>query len=255
MTIERPSGRQLVALKNQIVKGFNDSHWRELGVLTDTFDIVTGDTRLLRSLSWGDSDYEGNVLEMIKNIIDASPDNYALLLDFVARTCPEGGEFVSSSDEGSRRIVFSPSVFKVPGEKPDINLVSVMMPFDGSMRPVYETIKAAASATEFKCKRADDIWDDSTVIQDVFSLIFQSYIVVCDFTDKNPNVFYEAGIAHTLGKHVIPITQNAEHIPFDLRHHRYAKYLNNAEGLEALQQELEDRLTSLSKKKAQANWA
>jgi len=54
---------------------------------------------------------------------------------------------------------------------------------------------------------------------------------------------------------VIPITQNAEHIPFDLRHHRYAKYLNNAEGREALQQELEDRLNVLAKKKPQANWA
>lgn len=255
MSTDRPSGRQLVALKNQIVKGFNDSHWRELGMLTDTFDMVTGHSRLLRSLSWGDPDYEGNVLEMIKNIIDADPNNYALLLDYVARTCPEGGEYVSSTDDGLRRIVFSPSVFKVPGEKPDINLVSVMIPFSGSLRPVYETIKAAAAATGYDCTRADDIWDDSTVIQDVFSLIFRSHIVICDFTDKNANVFYEAGIAHTLGKHVIPITQNAEHIPFDLRHHRYATYLNNAEGRDVLQQELEDRLRTLAKKKPLANWA
>jgi hypothetical protein len=254
MPADRPSGRQLVALKNQIVSGFNDSHWRELGTLTDTFDMVTRHPRLLRSLSWADPDYEGNVLEMIKNIIDADPNNYAILLDYVARTCPEGGEFVSCEDDGARRIVFSPMVFKVPGEKPNLNLVSVMMPFDGSMRPVYDTIKSAASATGYDCKRADDIWDDSTVIQDVFSLIFQSYIVVCDFTGKNPNVFYEAGIAHTLGKHVIPITQNPEHIPFDLRHHRYAQYLNNAEGREGLQKELEDRLNVLAKKKPLANW-
>jgi hypothetical protein len=255
MSSDRPSGRQLVALKNQIVSGFNDSHWRELGTLTETYDMVTGHRRLLRSLSWGDSDYEGNVLEVIKNIIDADPKNYAILVDYVSRTCPEGGEFVSCEDDGARRIVFSPTVFKVPGEKPDLNLVSVMMPFDVSMRPVYDTIKLAASATGYQCKRADDIWDDSTVIQDVFSLIFQSYIVVCDFTGKNPNVFYEAGIAHTLGKHVIPITQNPEHIPFDLRHHRYAKYLNNTEGRDGLQKELEDRLNVLARKKALANWA
>ena len=254
MLTDHPSGRQLVVLKNQIVSGFNDSHWRELGVLTDTFDIITNHPRLLRSLSWGDPDYEGNVPEMIKNIIDADPNNYAVLLDYVSRTCPEGGEFVSSADDGARRIVFSPMVFRIPGEKPNINLVSVMMPFDESMRSVYDTIKSAATATGYECKRADDIWDDSTVIQDVFSLIFQSYIVICDFTGKNPNVFYEAGIAHTLGKHVIPITQNSEHIPFDLRHHRYAKYLNNAEGREVLQQELEDRLKVLSEKKSQTTW-
>ena len=62
------------------VKGFNDSHWREFGTLTETFDIVTGHPRLLRSLSWNDPDYEGNVLEMIKSIIDADPDNYANFL-------------------------------------------------------------------------------------------------------------------------------------------------------------------------------
>lgn len=255
MPSDRPSGRQLVALKDQIVGTFNDSHWRELGTLTDTLELVTRHPRLLRSLSWGDTDYEGHVLETIKDIIDAAPENYAIVCDYVARKCPDGGELVSCDDNGARRIVFSPMVFKVPGEKPDINLVSVMMPFDAPMRPVYDTIKAAAETTGFKCRRADDIWDDSTVIQDVFSLIFQSYIVVCDFTGKNANVFYEAGIAHTLGKHVIPITQNAEHIPFDLRHHRYAQYLNNAEGRDGLQQELENRLTVLRKKQSLVNWA
>jgi hypothetical protein len=254
MSTDRPSGKHLVSLKNQIVKGFNESHWRELGALTETLDMVTQHSRLLRSLSWGDDDYEGNALQMIKNIIDADPNNYHILLDYVARTCPEGGEFVSSEDDGARRIVFSPTVFKVPVEKPDINLVSVMMPFDGALQPVYETIRNAAATCGFECKRADDIWDDSTVIQDVFSLIFRSYIVVCDFTGRNPNVFYEAGIAHTLGKHVVPITQNAEHIPFDLRHHRYAQYLNNAEGRDGLQKELADRLRVLAGRQSQVTW-
>jgi hypothetical protein len=255
MAVNSPSGRQLVAIKNQIASHFSDSDWLELGMLTETYEMVMQHPRLLRSLSWNDPDYEGNVLEMIKSIIDAEPNNYAILLDYVNRKCPEGGEFVSSEDSGARRIVFSPMVFKVPNEKPNINLVSVMMPFDSSMYAVYDTIKAAATATNYECKRVDDIWNDSTVIQDVFSLIFQSYIVVCDFTGKNPNVFYEAGIAHTLGKHVIPITQNSEHIPFDLRHHRYAEYLNNSEGRAGLQKELEGRLSILHEKKSLAIWA
>ena len=83
-------------------------------------------------------------------------------------------------------------------------------------------------------------------MQDVFSLIFQSFIVVCDFSNKNPNVFYEAGIAHTLGKHVVPIKQSEQDIPSDLQHHRYAKYLNNSEGLEALEQELYSRFVTLN---------
>jgi hypothetical protein len=250
----QPSGRELVGLKDQVVKVFNESNWRELGALTETLDQVEGHPHLLRSLSWNDPDYEGIVLQMLRRMISAHPGNYDVVLTYINRTCPEHGEFISSSDEGARRIVFSPMVFKVPGERPNINLVSVMMPFDAAFGAVYETIKAATTATGFECRRVDDMWDDSTVVQDVFSLIFQSYVVVCDFTGKNPNVFYEAGIAHTLGKHVIPITQNEDHIPFDLRHHRYAYYLNNVEGRESLQQELENRLTVLAKKKPLANW-
>ena len=252
---QRPSGQQLVALKNQVVQGFNESHWLELGAITETLDAVSNHPRLLRSLSWGDDDYEGHVLQILKDMIEARPENYPLMLDYISRTCPEGGEFISSSDDGARRIVFSPSAFSVPSEKPDPSLVSVMMPFTASLAAVYDTIKTAAFSAGFKCLRADDIWDDSTVIQDVFSLIFRSYIVVCDFSGRNPNVFYEAGIAHTLGKHVIPITQSAEDIPFDLRHHRYALYLNNGEGREKLCEEISSRMNNLAAKRIHTPWA
>ena len=88
------------------------------------------------------------------------------------------------------------------------------------------------------CKRVDDIWVDSTIIQDVFSLIYHSKIVICDFTGKNANVLYEAGIAHTLGRTVIPLAQHISDIPFDLRHHRHLMYLPNKEGLEDLKNKL-----------------
>jgi len=154
-----------------------------------------------------------------------------------------------------RRIVFTPSVFNVPDGEVNHELASAMMPFAAVLKPVYKTIQSACSTNDFDCQRADDIWDDSTVIQDVFSLIFRSYIVICDFTGKNSNVFYEAGIAHTLGKHVVPITQSADDVPFDLRHHRYIKYLNNREGLEVLEQELSKRIETLASKRKALPWA
>ena len=43
-------------------------------------------------------------------------------------------------------------------------------------------------------------------------------------------MFYETGIAHTLGKHVIPITQSSDDVPFDLRHHRYILYTTTVRG-------------------------
>jgi hypothetical protein len=96
-----------------------------------------------------------------------------------------------------------------------------------------------------RCRRADEIWESPAIIQDIVSLIDRSRVVICDCTGRNPNVFYEIGIAHTLGREVILITQIASDIPFDLRHLRYVHYLNNAEGLQTLCAALEKRLTAL----------
>jgi hypothetical protein len=75
--------------------------------------------------------------------------------------------------------------------------------------------------------------------------MYRSRLVVCDFSKRNPNVFYEAGIAHTLGKPVIPIVQNPEDIPFDLRHIRFIKYHDNREGREKLQHDIEQKLLNI----------
>lgn len=144
------------------------------------------------------------------------------------------------------RAFVSPTVFRIPSLEVEANLVSVMMPFDASFRNVYTAIRESCSLANLECKRVDDVWEDAVVMQDVFSLIFRSKIVVVDFSTRNPNVFYETGIAHTLGKPVVPITQNEEDVPFDLRHHRYVRYLNNGEGLQDLVQKLASRLRTLS---------
>lgn len=156
--------------------------------------------------------------------------------------------FVSTakgSIKAKRVVTFSPSVFDVPDETMDDNLVSVMMPFEMSFDSVLAAIKQSCAKVEMNCLRADDIWESSTIIQDVFKLIYCSSIVVVDFSGRNPNVFYEAGIAHTLGKNVIPITQNLDDVPFDLRHHKVLKYLDNTQGLDDLSSHLESRLKTL----------
>ncbi len=240
------SGEQLLQLKNLAVEDFDESNWKELGALTDMLDEVEKHPRLLRSLGWGDPDYDGLALTFLKKMIGQNDENLNIVQEYISQKCTNAGEDVSSEKKVGRKIIFSPTIFDVPTELVNPSLVSVMMPFQSELSEVYKTIQAAAHELGLSCRRADDIWDHSIVIQDVFSLIFQSQVVICDFTGKNPNVFYEAGIAHTLGKHVIPITQSAQDIPFDLQHHRYAKYLNNTEGLQKLKEDLVSRLSTLT---------
>lgn len=254
MMHSRISGQDLIQLKDAIVQDFNSSDWHELGALTNMIDEVERHPRLLRSLSFGDPDYDGLALTFLRKMIGQEDENLDTVVKFIHKKCRNAGENISSEVAQGRKLVFSPTIFDVPSEPIDTDLIAVMMPFDASMSSVYSTIVSAAQQAGFECQRADNIWDHSAVIQDVFSLIFKSYIVVCDFTGKNPNVFYEAGIAHTLGKHVVPITQSEQDVPFDLRHHRFAKYLNNGEGLEALKEDLVSRFSTLATKRPISGW-
>jgi len=157
-------------------------------------------------------------------------------------------EFISTATDVKKVkkvITFLPSVFSVPEKPINPNLVSVRMPFKMEYDKVLEIIKAACHDVGMPCQRVDDIWNNSAIIQDIFELIYCSSIVIVDFSGKNPNVFYEAGIAHTLGKNVIPITQSIEDIPFDMRHHRSIQYLNNNEGLLKLKTHLETKIKAL----------
>jgi hypothetical protein len=141
-----------------------------------------------------------------------------------------------------------PTVFTLPQESIDPNLVSVMMPFDSGFNGVFAALQSAVSAAGMRCLRADNIWEHHVLIQDVVKLIASARVVICDLTGKNANVFYEAGIAHALGQDVILIAQHETDIPFDLRHIRYVKYLNNAEGLRMLAESVKKRLQSLISK-------
>jgi hypothetical protein len=127
----------------------------------------------------------------------------------------------------------------------DTDLVSVMMPFTAKFDAVYSALQEAASSAGLKCMRADDFWEHHAVIQDIVNLIARARVVICDCSGRNPNVFYEVGIAHSLGKEVILITQSENDVPFDLRHLRYVHYLNNGEGLIKLSAAVQSRIRTI----------
>lgn len=145
------------------------------------------------------------------------------------------------------KFVFQPRVFRPEAVdlKTDSNLVSVMMPFEAKFDHVLDAIRQACEYHDLNCVRADDIWEETAIIDEIFSLICRSGIVICDLTDRNPNVLYEMGIAQTIGKPVVMITQSDSDIPFDVKHHRYLKYLNNNQGREEMRDALADRLATI----------
>jgi hypothetical protein len=141
-----------------------------------------------------------------------------------------------------------PTAFALPFAPPDPDRIAVMMPFQAEFDSVWSMLKAVGQAGGWVCQRADDIWEDSVLVNDVVALIARSKVVICDLTGRNANVFYEAGIAHTLGRDVVLITQSPDDVPFDLRHHRYIRYLGNDQGLADLKRSLSGRLDTLMRR-------
>lgn len=242
---------RLFALHEFVRTYFTKADWFRVAYLTDTVDLIEDHPRLLRSLDFQDDDYDGNSLQVLSKLIGDGTANLTELERYVEgrkaginRIVPVASAFISTvqTRQPERVVTFAPDVFRIPDKLVETNVLSVMMPFEGRFSGTYSAIGNVCARLGIDCKRADDIWDNSILIQDVFDLIFTSRAVITDFTDRNPNVFYETGVAHTLGKLVIPITQSVSDIPFDLRHHRALTYLPNTEGLAKLEKDLEKKL-------------
>lgn len=57
----------------------------------------------------------------------------------------------------------------------------------------------------------------SKLDNEIYTAILNSSFVIADLTGRNPNVMYELGIAHVLGKPALNVTQEStENIPFDI---------------------------------------
>jgi len=116
--------------------------------------------------------------------------------------------------------------------------VFVILPFKNTL--VFEKIiKPVLSNVGFTCKKADDIFNTGTLMQNIADSIRESAVIIADLTDKNANVFYELGIAHAFNRKVILLTQNDEDVPSDLKAYRYYKYsVNSTDGINNFEETL-----------------
>jgi len=122
--------------------------------------------------------------------------------------------------------------------------VFVLMPFLATLKPVYDDhIIKVGKKLGLTVSRADDFFTTHSVMRDIWGAICTSKIVIADCTGRNPNVFYEIGLSHVVGKPVVLITQNSDDVPFDLRNLRYILYEFTPRGMETFEAVLTKTLT------------
>jgi hypothetical protein len=101
----------------------------------------------------------------------------------------------------------------------------VAMPYGPAwFKPVKRSICTAAKAVGFQAEVSSDLATPGTITDQIWQGIRRADVVVADVTESNPNVFYELGLAHALGKEVIVITQVRSLVPFDIRASRVITY-------------------------------
>jgi hypothetical protein len=120
----------------------------------------------------------------------------------------------------------------------------VVMPFAPEMDDIYhlgirETVQIVGGA----CERADEIQHTGGILQKIYDSIRGASIVIAEVSLPNPNVFYEIGFAHALGKPVVLLTRDIASSPFDLRGYNHIVYRSIVE----LRSSLESMLRQLLK--------
>lgn len=99
------------------------------------------------------------------------------------------------------------------------------MPFSSVFEDAYRlAIKPACEAAGAYTERVDEQIFSGSILERIYNQISKADLVVADLSERNPNVFYEVGYAHAIGKTTILLTRNTEDIPFDLKHFPHIIY-------------------------------
>ena len=90
MAITQEQRIRLMRVKDFIVShGFSESDWYNVGVLTDSYSTVEKHPRLLRSLSFGDDDYEGCVVQVLMKMVGKSEGNLDGIISYLKEKFPD----------------------------------------------------------------------------------------------------------------------------------------------------------------------
>jgi hypothetical protein len=143
---------------------------------------------------------------------------------------PNSAELPTSSGEVSTPAtppekVPSPIVSKEPRIREFLDTCFVMMPFGAWFDRYYQEIYVPAiKEAGFEPVRADELFTTGSVVEQIWEQIEKAKLLLADLSGKNPNVFYELGLAHAAKKPVVFTASQVDDVPFDLRHLRVIIY-------------------------------
>ncbi len=109
---------------------------------------------------------------------------------------------------------------------PQVRSCFVIMPFRPDLHYFYLFVRRYLKEKHgIDCERADHRILTIPLLEKIKKQISDGDLLIADISGRNPNVFYELGLADALGKKVILITQDAvSEVPSDIRHLEFIRY-------------------------------
>ena len=124
------------------------------------------------------------------------------------------------------------------------NFCFVLMPFSQTFDYTYrEIIKPTVTMNGIEVIRADEMFSPGSIMEQIRASIQQSRFCIADLTGRNSNVLYELGIAQTMNKPTILLTQDIKDVPFDLASYRFIVYnTKNNRSIEIAKRQLDQAI-------------
>lgn len=128
----------------------------------------------------------------------------------------------------------STSFFRNMGIEPkditvDSQFVFVLTPLNSRQFEVYETIQEECLKIGLSVRRGDERRIDGPILPHILREIASARLIVANINGRNPNVFYELGIAQALGKPTLMVVKSYDDVPFDLKQQQLVIYDNLGE--------------------------